>query len=40
MRLRRPSPADELDFELSYPEGLEVHRDLDGLDLAVSAGVP
>ena len=38
MRLRRGSPTKGLEFDLEIPEGLNVYRDVPGVDLVVSAG--
>jgi hypothetical protein len=38
VRLRRGSPTKGLEFELEFPEGLNVYRDVPGVDLVVSAG--
>ena len=38
MRLRRGSPTKGLEFSLEFPEGLNVYRDVPGVDLVVSAG--
>ena len=38
MRLRRGSPTKGLEFDLEFPEGLNVYRDVPGVDLIVSAG--
>jgi hypothetical protein len=34
------SPTDGLEFDIAFPEGLEVTRDLGGYDLTISAGEP
>jgi hypothetical protein len=38
VRLRRRSPTSGLEFALEVPEGLNVYRDVPGVDLIVSAG--
>jgi hypothetical protein len=38
VRLRRGSPTKGLEFDLEIPEGLNVYRDVPGVDLVVSAG--
>ena len=38
MRLRRRTPTHGLEFELEFPEGLNVYRDVAGTDLIVAAG--
>jgi hypothetical protein len=38
VRLRRGSPTRGLEFDLEFPEGLNVYRDVPGVDLIVSAG--
>ena len=38
MKLRRGSPTKGLEFDLEFPEGLNVYRDVPGVDLIVSAG--
>ena len=38
MRLRRGSPTKGLEFDLEIPEGLNVDRDIPGVELVVSAG--
>lgn len=38
MKLRRRSPTNALEFELEFPEGLNVYRDVAGTDLIVAAG--
>jgi hypothetical protein len=38
VRLRRGSPTKGLEFDLEIPEGLNVHRDVPGVDLILSAG--
>jgi hypothetical protein len=38
VRLRRASPTRGLEFDLEVPEGLDVHRDVPGSDLVISAG--
>jgi hypothetical protein len=38
VRLRRASPTKGLEFDLEFPEGLNVYRDVPGVDLIVSAG--
>jgi hypothetical protein len=38
VRLRRGSPTKGLEFDLEFPEGLNVYRDVPGVDLIVSAG--
>jgi hypothetical protein len=38
VRLRRASPTKGLEFELEVPDGLNVYRDIPGVDLVVSAG--
>jgi hypothetical protein len=38
VRLRRGSPTKGLEFDLEFPEGLNVYRDVPGVDLVVSAG--
>jgi hypothetical protein len=38
VRLRRGSPTRGLEFDVEFPEGLNVYRDVPGIDLIVSAG--
>jgi hypothetical protein len=38
VRLRRRTPTHGLEFELEFPEGLNVYRDVAGTDLIVAAG--
>jgi hypothetical protein len=38
VKLRRRSPTHRLEFELEFPEGLNVYRDVAGTDLIVAAG--
>jgi hypothetical protein len=38
VRLRPGSPPKDLEFSLDFPEGLNVYRDVPGVDLLVSAG--
>ena len=38
MRLRRRTPTHGLEFELEFPEGLDVYRDVADTDLIVAAG--
>jgi hypothetical protein len=38
VRLRRGSPTRGLEFGIEFPEGLNVYRDVPGIDLIVSAG--
>jgi len=38
VRLRRGSPTKGLEFDLEFPDGLNVHRDVPGVDLVVAAG--
>ncbi len=38
MRLRRRTPTHGLEFELEFPEELNVYRDVAGADLIVAAG--
>jgi hypothetical protein len=38
VRLRRGSPTKGLEFELRFPEGLNIDRDVPGTDLVVSVG--
>jgi hypothetical protein len=38
VRLRRASPTKGLEFDVEFPEGLNVYRDVPGVDLIVSAG--
>jgi hypothetical protein len=38
VKLRRGLPTKGLEFDLEFPEGLNVYRDVPGVDLIVSAG--
>jgi hypothetical protein len=40
VRLRRASSTRGLEFDLEIPDGFEVHRDVAGNDLVISAGEP